>query len=57
MGGFDIYYTKGNFSLNGWEKPLNAGAPLNSSKDDIYYVGTDEDDIWNTGWISSDRVV
>jgi len=55
MGGFDIYYAKGNFGLNGWEKPENAGAPLNSSKDDLYYLGTDEDDVWNTGWISSDR--
>lgn len=55
MGGFDIYYAKGNFGLNGWEKPENAGAPLNSSKDDLYYVGTDEDDVWNTGWVSSDR--
>ena len=55
MGGFDIYYAKGNFGLNGWEKPENAGAPLNSSKDDLYYIGTDEDDVWNTGWISSDR--
>jgi outer membrane protein OmpA-like peptidoglycan-associated protein len=55
MGGFDIYYAKGNFGLNAWEKPENAGAPLNSSKDDLYYVGTDEDDPWNTGWVSSDR--
>ena len=55
MGGFDIYYAKGSFSLNDWEKPINAGAPLNSSKDDIYFVSTDEDDIWNTGWMSSDR--
>jgi outer membrane protein OmpA-like peptidoglycan-associated protein len=55
MGGFDIYYAKGNFGLNGWEKPENAGAPLNSSKDDIYFVSTDEDNIWNSGWISSDR--
>ncbi len=55
MGGFDIYYAQGNFGLNDWEKPVNAGAPLNSSKDDIYFVGTDEDDVWNTGWISSDR--
>jgi OmpA-OmpF porin, OOP family len=55
MGGFDIYYAKGNFGLNSWEKPVNAGAPLNSSKDDIYFISTDEDDIWNTGWISSDR--
>ena len=55
MGGFDIYYAKGSFGLNDWEKPVNAGAPLNSSKDDMYYVSTDEDDVWNTGWISSDR--
>jgi OmpA-OmpF porin, OOP family len=55
MGGFDIYYAKGNFGLNAWEKPENAGAPLNSSKDDIYFVSTDEDNIWNSGWISSDR--
>ena len=55
MGGFDIYYARGSFSLNDWEKPENAGAPLNSSKDDIYFVSTDEDDIWNTGWMSSDR--
>ncbi len=55
MGGFDIFYARGNFSLSDWEKPVNAGAPLNSSKDDLYYFGTDEDNVWNTGWISSDR--
>jgi OmpA-OmpF porin, OOP family len=55
MGGFDIYYAQGNFNLSSWEKPANAGAPLNSTKDDIYYVATDEENLWNTGWISSDR--
>jgi outer membrane protein OmpA-like peptidoglycan-associated protein len=55
MGGFDIYYAKGSFGLSDWEKPVDAGAPLNSAKDDIYYVSTDEDDPWNTGWMSSDR--
>jgi OmpA-OmpF porin, OOP family len=55
MGGFDIFYAKGNFNLNDWEKPVNAGAPLNSSKDDMFYVSTDEEYLWNTGWISSDR--
>jgi OOP family OmpA-OmpF porin len=55
MGGFDIFSAKGNFNLSDWEKPVNAGAPLNSSKDDIYFVSTDEDNLWNTGWISSDR--
>jgi OOP family OmpA-OmpF porin len=55
MGGFDIFYAKGNFNLSDWEKPMNAGAPLNSSKDDIYFMSTDEDNVWNTGWVSSDR--
>jgi OmpA-OmpF porin, OOP family len=55
MGGFDIFYAAGNFNLRGWEKPVNAGAPLNSSKDDIYFFSTDDENIWNTGWISSDR--
>ena len=55
MGGFDIFSAKGNFNLSSWEKPVNAGAPLNSPKDDLYYVSTDEDNLWNTGWISSDR--
>ena len=55
MGGFDIFYAQGNFNLTGWEKPENAGAPLNSSKDDLYYISTDEDYVWNTGWLSSDR--
>ncbi len=55
MGGFDIFYSKGTFNMTDWEKPVNAGAPLNSSKDELYYVSTDEDDLWNTGWISSDR--
>jgi outer membrane protein OmpA-like peptidoglycan-associated protein/tetratricopeptide (TPR) repeat protein len=55
MGGFDIYSARGNFNLNTWEKPVNAGAPLNSSKDDMYYISTDEENIWNTGWVSSDR--
>jgi outer membrane protein OmpA-like peptidoglycan-associated protein/tetratricopeptide (TPR) repeat protein len=55
MGGFDLYYARGNFNLSAWEKPENAGAPLNSPKDDMYYVSTDDENIWNTGWMSSDR--
>jgi OOP family OmpA-OmpF porin len=55
MGGFDIFYSKGTFNMKDWEKPVNAGAPLNSPKDELYFVSTDEDDLWNTGWISSDR--
>lgn len=55
MGGFDIYAAKGDFQLLNWEKPKNAGSPINSSKDDLYYISTDEDNLWNTGIFSSDR--
>ena len=55
MGGFDLFFAKGNFDLSDWEKPENAGAPLNSPKDDLYYVSTDDEFVWNTGWVSSDR--
>jgi OOP family OmpA-OmpF porin len=55
MGGFDIYYCKGNISLSRWEQPANPGTPINSSKDDLYFTGTDEINLWNTGWLSSDR--
>lgn len=55
IGGFDIYYAKGDFQLANWEKPLNAGIPINSAKDDLHYISTDEDNVWNTGILSSDR--
>jgi OmpA-OmpF porin, OOP family len=55
MGGFDIYASKGSIESITWEHPVNPGAPVNSSKDDQYYIGTDEDNLWNTGWLSSDR--
>ncbi len=55
MGGLDIFYTRGSFITSDWDKPANAGSPINSSKDDLYYVSTDEDNLWNTGMMSSDR--
>ncbi|MFT3945845.1 MAG: OmpA family protein [Agriterribacter sp.] len=55
MGGFDIFSAKGDFQLSNWEKPKNAGSPINSSKDELYYISTDEDNLWNTGIFSSDR--
>jgi OmpA-OmpF porin, OOP family len=55
MGGFDIYYAKGNLSLSEWERPINPGMAINSSKDDLYFMSTDEVNLWNTGWLSSDR--
>lgn len=55
MGGFDIYAVKGDFQFLRWEQPVNPGTPLNSSKDDLYFISTDDENIWNTGWLSSDR--
>jgi outer membrane protein OmpA-like peptidoglycan-associated protein len=55
MGGYDIFSAKGDFQLSNWDKPVNAGKPINSSKDDLYFISTDEDNLWNTGWLSSDR--
>lgn len=55
MGGFDIYGAKGSLVLNDWSRPQNAGVELNSSKDDLYYVSSDPENLWNEGWISSDR--
>ncbi len=55
MGGFDIYYSNNDYSFNHWSQPVNPGSPINSTKDDIYFISTDKDNIWNTGWISSDR--
>ncbi|HRO45526.1 OmpA family protein [Agriterribacter sp.] len=55
MGGYDIFSAKGDFQLSNWNKPVNAGKPINSSKDDLYFISTDDDNLWNTGWLSSDR--
>lgn len=55
MGGYDIYGAKGSLLLNDWSRPVNPGIALNSSKDDLYYTSTDSENVWNTGWMSSDR--
>lgn len=55
MGGFDIYAAKGDIASAQWEHPVNPGEPVNSTKDDQYYVGTDDVNLWTTGWLSSDR--
>lgn len=55
MGGFDIYASTGDIETAQWSHPVNPGEPVNSTKDDQYYVGTDDVNLWNTGWLSSDR--
>lgn len=51
LGGFDFYESDGDF--DSWSEPRNLGYPLNSSKDDMYFTPTDDED--TTGYISSDR--
>ncbi|MFT3932352.1 MAG: OmpA family protein [Chitinophagaceae bacterium] len=55
MGGFDLYSSHGNIDSSTWEQPVNPGAPLNSSKDDLFFTSTDKVSCWNAGYISSDR--
>jgi tetratricopeptide (TPR) repeat protein len=44
MGGFDIF--KSVKDENGyWSKPVNAGCPINSTADDIYYIQSDDNEI------------
>lgn len=54
MGGFDLYSSKGNIAQ--WGEPHNLGYPVNSVKDDMYFVskgGTKN--ILSDVLISSDR--
>ena len=38
MGGFDVF--KATFDNGRWQKPVNVGFPINSTKEDIYYTPT-----------------
>ncbi len=51
LGGFDFYDSWNN--NNTWSEPKNLGYPMNSAKDDLYYL-PDHDDS-NKFYISSDR--
>jgi OOP family OmpA-OmpF porin len=51
MGGFDFFESDGEFG--DWSEPKNMGYPFNSSKDDLYFTPTKNDD--SEGFISSDR--
>ena len=39
FGGFDVHYSK---YRDKWEKPINAGKPVNSSNNDLYYFKHDD---------------
>lgn len=38
FGGYDVFSTQFNEDEGFWSTPINAGAPVNSSKDDYYYI-------------------
>lgn len=54
MGGFDFFYSKDN--AGAWSTPVNFGYPVNSVKDDIYFVSRGgAKSILDDVWLSSDR--
>jgi outer membrane protein OmpA-like peptidoglycan-associated protein len=54
MGGLDLYIS--TLQNNAWTEAQNFGYPINSIKDDTYYVADkNEKNIRLKGWISSDR--
>lgn len=52
MGGMDIYAVTGEVGANQWKEPVNLGSPINSVKDDLYYIKDSRSD---TAYFSSDR--
>jgi len=52
FGGMDIFKSNWNEDNESFEQVLNVGAPINSSRDDTYYILDDESDV---GYITSDR--
>ncbi|MBL7900737.1 MAG: OmpA family protein [Bacteroidia bacterium] len=53
MGGFDVFKSSLNVDDSLYSVPFNVNRPINSSKDDAYYVS---DRLGNKGFFSSDRL-
>jgi hypothetical protein len=54
MGGYDFYYSKGR--MGAWNVPENFGYPVNSVKDDMYFVSRGSaKNVLEDVWLSSDR--
>jgi len=54
MGGYDFFYSKG--TIDAWTQPMNFGYPVNSVKDDIYFVSKGGvRNVLEDVWLSSDR--
>jgi len=52
FGGLDVFKTTINIITEWWDKPINVGKPINSERDDSYFVWGKE---MNKGYLSSDR--
>lgn len=55
MGGFDLYYAKGSYVNNEWQTPVNPGKPVNSIKDEMYFLNTGSERLFEDVIISTDR--
>jgi outer membrane protein OmpA-like peptidoglycan-associated protein/tetratricopeptide (TPR) repeat protein len=53
MGGFDLYMSKG--SMSNWNTVENAGHPVNSSRDDVYFFAPEGAPLLTKAIFSSDR--
>ncbi|SDG04621.1 OmpA family protein [Chitinophaga filiformis] len=54
MGGFDFFYSKDSAGV--WSTPVNFGYPVNSVKDDMYFISKgSKENILENVWLSSDR--
>ena len=52
LGGYDIFLTRYNGTINYYSNPINIGMPFNSPANDYLYV---LDEISNIGWFATDR--
>ena len=52
FGGLDVFKSSYDMELKVFKQPINMGKPINSTKDDSYYI---IDDNLKTGFLSSDR--
>jgi len=53
MGGYDLFATKG--SETNWATPANLGYPVNSSRDDIYFLTAENKALLSNALVGSDR--
>ena len=52
LGGYDIFLTRYNSTINDYSEPINIGMPFNSPANDYLYVF---DELTHIGWFATDR--